>query len=133
MSTEPDTRTAHSLPPQSPDSESSMSGMIFGLLIIIIVTLAGLWVLERGKTHRARRELVQVRERFEQQNSQVREVLGLNPAAPLNRNTLPRREVQYQGQPREVLLLGAIEAHRLGLEPGDVVEVVEPSRSSDER
>ncbi len=124
MSTSPEIPAADS-PPEGPtDRESSMSGVILGLLMIIIVTLAGLWVLQIGKTQRARRELMRVQQRFDQQNEEVRSVLGLDPAAPLNRHRLPRREVQYQGQPREVLLLDAAEAHRLGLMPGDVVEVV---------
>jgi hypothetical protein len=103
--------------------DARLQHLTLGLLVVIIVALAGLWIVERGKSRRAREDLLEMQRAVSQQNDQIRAVLGLEPPAALDRDHLPRRAATIDDQPREVLLLKADQARTLGLQDGDVVEV----------
>jgi hypothetical protein len=111
------------------ESDARLNYLALGLLVVIIVALAGLWIIERGKTRRARKALAEIQERYEDQNRQVRTVLGLEPPKSIDRQRLPHETVDYQGESRRVLLLDVGTARRLGLDAGDLLYV--PPRSSD--
>ncbi|NBB95518.1 MAG: hypothetical protein GVY16_07230 [Planctomycetes bacterium] len=98
-----------------------------GLLVVIIVALAGLWIVERGRSRGLQEDLDTVQRRVAEQNDTVRAVLGLQPPAAIDRSSLPQRQATLNGEERRVLLLDADRAETLGLQVGDVVQVAEPS------
>jgi len=108
--------------------------LIMGLLIVIIITLAGLWSMEWGRRKRAEDDLV----KYMEQNRKLQQLGGLLPAGtdiqnllstvqPESRAALPDRssleKVDWDGSKKQVLVLDPRTAEILGFAPGDVIWV----------
>jgi protein involved in polysaccharide export with SLBB domain len=104
--------------------------LIAGMAVLILIALAGLWILERGRRARAERELAEYRS-LQQKTETLRDLLGADtpsgfPAIKLDREALRRNAIEAGIDAPDVLLLSADEAALLGLEPGDRLRVPRP-------
>lgn len=95
------------------------------LLAVIIVVLAQLWMIERHRRVAAEDRLTemylkeQLRAAGEVEGSQA----GAAPLRPVRREDLPAQAIQWNGQPRVALVLGAATGRAMGFAPGDVILV----------
>jgi hypothetical protein len=123
---EPTQRTQPTPPAPSQDASSDARYLLVigGLMILIIVLLAALWLKERARANRAAESMAAMR------NLTSRELgrfLGAQAPGvrPLQRDDLPAETVDWNGRPRKVLLVGPAAGTRLGLQPGDVLVVAD--------
>lgn len=122
MTSEPQ-QTSAAEPQAGQPADSRLQHLTLGLLMVIIVALAGLWIVERGHARRARNNLLEMQQAVEQQNEQVRTVLGLTPPPTIDRDALPSRQGRLDGEQRKILRMPADRARLLGLREGDIIEV----------
>jgi len=114
-------------------SEARTSLILGGLMMLIAISLAGLWIIERGRSSRAEHNEAQLRmqlapmlqqqKKMQMVGQMLAEQGGLTPIA---RDQLPTRPVEYDGQKRAVLLLSASLGGQIGFQPGDIIEVSQP-------
>ena len=102
--------------------------MVGGLLVLIIVLLAALWLRERRISIAARREVVALRRNAgaggRLQAALGRMLAGGRPTSrPLQRAEMTTETVTWNGRPREVFRMTAAAGKQVGLQPGDVVVV----------
>jgi hypothetical protein len=109
--------------------DSRYLAIVGGLMVLIIILLAWLWLHERVARNAAYRELVAARGNsalaMQLQATLGRGMAGpqTRPARPIQRDDLPAETVNWNGAPRSVLRLSAAAGERVGLRPGDVVVV----------
>jgi len=104
--------------------------LVYGLCGLIIVLLAGLWIMERGHRNRAQARASDIDIAITQQQKKMQSLGRLIAAqatqAKIMRNSLPKKQVKLDGKNRTVLILDAQAGKNLGLQPGDVIEVTDP-------
>lgn len=108
--------------------------IIAGLAVLIVFTLAGLWIVERGRRVRAERELLrrqQTRPDFAGLD-ELGGILGDGVVKLDHRAMLNRETVEWNGSAREVILLDAPTAEMMGFREGDVIRVCPPAEAVDE-
>jgi len=108
-----------------------------GLLVIIVASLAALWLLERNRRVEAERRLVEVRN--EQSLGSALAQMGMRsaaggaemlPGAGISRSDIADvRVAELDGRPRNLWVISAGAGRRVGLEPGDLVEVAPAPRT----
>ena len=111
-----------------PASEYRFFVTVALLLVVIIVTLAALWRIERGKRLDAEGQLAQFQSQFQQK--QLGDILGKMmieqvppPPQTVQRDVLPTQNLAIDGQMRAAFLLGAAAGERMGFKSGDVIIV----------
>ena len=115
-------------------SASAVAGrfpvLVYGLCGLIIVLLAGLWIMERGHRNRAQARVRDINQAIAQQKKKMQSLGRLVAAqatqAKIMRNSLPKKQAKLDGKNRTVLILDAQAGKNLGLQPGDVIEVTDP-------
>ena len=107
--------------------------IVSGLLIVIIVALAGLWMVERGRRLRAETALAeqQTASQKKMQSMGTMLVQQMTQAKPvqIDRRQLATQQVNWNGQDRAVLLLSAAQGELFGFQPGDAIFVTPPART----
>jgi len=97
-----------------------------GLLVVIIVALAWLWLAERTQRRRLADQVqqLQLRQRLAQL---IPGMGGPGRQIPpeIARDELPQETVNWNGRARTVLRMAEADAQRLGFQPGDVIVVSE--------
>lgn len=104
--------------------------VVCGLLLLIIILLSYLWIKEK----RTNGVLVRRVEAMSQlqtmaNRGQLERFLAAQngaSATPLDRGELATRVVDFDGESRTVMLVGAAAGRRIGLQPGDVIVVSPP-------
>lgn len=111
--------------PKSPGDKIYLVTVLV-LLVVIMATLAALWMIER----RARRAAAFEAAEFQQRNSRLEGAIrnlvlqqGMGLEIKVNRDDLPAQTVQVDGRPKKAFVLSARTGAKLGFEPGDVVIV----------
>ena len=106
-----------------PDSRFQL--LICGLLVVIVITLAGLWMMERARRARTESTMAGMREQLAEQQKKMQtigQMLVRQVNAPItNRSEMGTIKVQWNGEKKTVLLLGEGIGKRLGFESGDVI------------
>ncbi len=106
-----------------PDSRFQL--LTGGLLVVIVITLAGLWMMERARRVRTENTTAEMREQLAEQQKKLQtigQMLIRQVNAPItNRSELGTVKVQWNGEKKTVLLLGEGIGKRLGFESGDVI------------
>jgi hypothetical protein len=103
--------------------------VVGGLMVLIVLLLAGLWLIERRTTRDLADRLRALRQdvgRRGQVEDMLRQMLrgGRPPETrPLERDDLPVETVTWNGRPRAVFRISAADGRRIGLRPGDAVVV----------
>jgi len=105
--------------------------IVCGLLLMIVILLAVLWIRERRTTNDLRFRVDGMSALLQRQTlgGQIGQLLGVQagpPSQPLRRDELATEVVTYDGRPRTVMLVGAAAGRRIGLLPGDVIAVSQP-------
>lgn len=110
--------------PAKSQTPSPANWLIVGLALLMLFTLAGLWVMERGQRTKLQRYVTKLRE----QNQLIGEMVldHAQAASPVHRQSLPTQSVTLDGNERTALLLSAPVGERLGFLPGDVLIVTAP-------
>ncbi len=112
-------------------SDTKFHAIVGALLLLMIVVLAGLWIMEQGRRRRAEARLSDFARLQAQQREKMQvmgEMLVQQTAAPaVDREALATSQVQWNGTLRTVLLLAAPLGRSIGLLPGDVVLVTAPA------
>jgi len=115
----------------SSEPDNRFGLVVTALMIVIIVALAGLWIIERGRRLRAETDLA------EQQTAAQRNVQSMgdmliqqmtqSPSMSVRRDQLATQQVDWNGEPKTVLLLSASEGETLGFQPGDAILITHPA------
>ncbi len=96
-----------------------------GLLVVIVISLAGLWMMERARSFRTENTTAEMREQLTEQQKKLQtigQMLIRQVNAPVtNRSEMGTIKVQWNGEKKTVLLLGEGVGKRLGFESGDVI------------
>ncbi len=101
--------------------------VIGALVVVIMISLAVLWMTERLRRDAAEVELTRVKRK----NTQLGDALtggfissgGPSGARPVVRDDLPQKYVTLDGRRKSALLIGASAGKRFGFQPGDVIIV----------
>ncbi|MBN1941895.1 MAG: hypothetical protein JW849_01245 [Phycisphaerae bacterium] len=113
----------------STEPDNRFGLIVTALMIVIIVALAGLWIIERGRRLDAetalRAQESASREKMQSMGEMLIRQMTQTPIS-IHRDQLAVQEVNWDGQPREVLLLPASEGETFGLQPGDAILVTPP-------
>lgn len=118
-------------PDEPSSSETKYFLLVGGLLLAVIILLAALWMRERKALVAVQKELVAARRNLAT-GGKLQAALGSFLGArrpedrPLSREDLPLDTVDWDGRPRQILRISAAAGERIGLLPGDVVEVAQP-------
>lgn len=112
----------------SPEPDSRFNLIVTILLVVIIIALAGLWIVERGRRMRAETALIEEQVNSQKQIQSVGQVMlqQIGQMSSINRDQLATQQVDWNGQSRTVLLLSASEGEKLGFIPGDAILVTSP-------
>jgi type II secretory pathway pseudopilin PulG len=103
------------------------------LMVVILATLAALWMIERRGHRQAAADLVALQQRNQLLEKAIQQLViqqGLGIEIKVNRDDLPMQTVNLDGQTRKVYVLSARTGARLGFEPGDVVTIASQPASS---
>jgi hypothetical protein len=115
-------------------SDQGYNILIAGLMVVIMLTLAGLWAMEWGRRKRAENDLAN----FAEQNRKLQQLAGLpqggmdmqqllNNIQPESSVVIPDRadleKVLLKVPETEALVLDCRTAEMLGFAPGDVIWV----------
>jgi hypothetical protein len=121
----------HDTPDDATRNASPANWLIVGLAMLMLFSLAGLWVMERGKRTKLQRYVDKLRE----QNQLIGEMVldHAQAASPVDRQSLPAQPVTFDGTNRTALLLSASVGKRLGFQPGDVLIVTAPPATAPAR
>lgn len=112
-------------PAETPEQrEMPMAMMVCALLVVIVVALAGLWLVEQNKARRARKQLAELHDVMNIQKGLAGPPQVIEIPQMIDRRSLETQQVQVNGQPQTVLLLRAEQGVLFGLRPGDVVKVL---------
>jgi hypothetical protein len=105
-----------------------------GLLLLILVALAVLWIRERSAGQRYRSKLAEKEAELDQQRAEfaMQAFLQENQSPVIQRSNLPAQYRQLDGAQVTVLTLSAETGQQLGFMPGDVIIVAEPLGAPDE-
>ena len=102
------------------------------MMVVILATLAALWMMERRARRFAQDELAPAR----QENGRLRGMLAqmamtqdMEQGMKVSREDLATRTVQWDGRPRSVMVLSARTGARFGFMPGDAVVIAAPRAS----
>ncbi len=98
------------------------------LMVVIIATLAALWLIERRRRIGAETNLVRVNLKYSGLRAAMENPLfGLREPSvtPVQREDLPAETADYKGRPRMVLYLSAAAAERFGFNAGDLIDVAD--------
>lgn len=120
------------MPTQPPLTDKSQQDtryliVVAGLMILIMVTLAFLWITERNRRQRAEERLAEANAALTSAHEQVQAmqlIAGLGAQSgvrPANRDDLPRQTMIVNGKDCSVLLIGPGAGERFGFLPGDVI------------
>jgi hypothetical protein len=108
----------------TPKSDVKYFSLVGVLLLAIIVSLAVLWLREKSNRVQveqdARGALIDYKKQVGAMWGQALENAG---GRPLHRDELPEVTVNWDGKPRTVRQVSADAGERIGLQPGDVIEV----------
>jgi hypothetical protein len=115
----------------SPEQDNRFGLIVTVLLVVIIVALAGLWIVERGRRLRAETALVNEQSAGEKRMQSMGDMLvrqmTQTPSMSIQRDQLATQQVHWNGIGRTVLLLSASEGEKLGFQPGDAILITPPS------
>ncbi|MBN1555324.1 MAG: hypothetical protein JXA11_11305 [Phycisphaerae bacterium] len=104
--------------------------IVTGLLIVIIVALAGLWLIEKGNRKRAEQTLLELQtasqKKLQTMGTMLVQQMEQAKTNSVNRDQLATQEVDWNGLPRTVLLLSAADGEKLGFQPDDAILVTPP-------
>ena len=111
--------------------------MVVGLLILIVLTMAGLWIIERGQKNRLQAKFnesqKQMQKRLRGQEYKTQRLgtmlASQAMASRVQRGELATQEVDWNGKKRTVLLLGGEVGQGFGFQPGDVILVTAPPKT----
>jgi len=107
---------------QQPDTRFLVA--VGGLLLVVIVLLAGLWLRMRRRAERAESQIAELARQRSQIGAAVQQVMAEHAAGlAVEREALEPRRVTLDGRQVTALRLPAGEGERLGFQPGDVILV----------
>ena len=115
---------------ESPPADVKYLVIVGGLLLLIIVALAVLWMNERNGRIAAQRELARLRAAQSGALGSLMNDPGWRIAPPggaraVNREDLPRKAVTLDGRKTSALQISAGAGARFGFQEGDVILVAE--------
>jgi hypothetical protein len=114
----------------SSEQDSRFGLIVTGLLVVIIVALAGLWMMERKRRCNAETALddlqVSSREKMQSMGNMLVQQMTQASHMAVDRDQLATQRVNWNGRDRSVLLLSASRGEKLGFQPGDVI-LITPS------
>ncbi|MCD4825544.1 MAG: hypothetical protein K8S55_13185 [Phycisphaerae bacterium] len=107
--------------------------MVVGLLIVIVLTMAGLWIVERGQKSRLQADFNESQKHLQGQEHKMQRLgtmlAGQAMTSRVHRGELATQEVDWNGKKKTVLLLGGEVGRELGFQPGDVILVTAPPKT----
>ena len=113
-----------------PQADLRFNLLAGGLLVVILITLAGLWIMERGRRVRTESSMTTMLQQLEQQQKKLMamgQMLVQEVSTPVvNRRGLPTTKVQWNAREKTVLLLSAEIGGKIGFESGDVIQITPP-------
>jgi hypothetical protein len=108
--------------------------VVMALLVVIVVTLAALWMLERRGRRSALAQLDTATQQISRRENLLKQLVlerVAADAARVNRSQLPRQDIQWNGRAVKAYALTADAGKAMGFEPGDVVLVLpEPASAA---
>lgn len=117
----------------SSEPDNRFGLIVTALMIVIIVALAGLWIIERGRRLRAETDLAEqqtaVQRKMQSMGDMLIQQMTQTPSMSVRRDQLATQPVDWNGQSRTVLLLSASEGEKLGFQPGDAILITHPATS----
>ena len=117
-----------------PGESNHFSLIVTALMVVIIVALAGLWIIERGRRLRAETDLVELQSssqrKMQSMGNMLVQQMTQTPSIAVNRDQLATQQVKWNGEARTVLLLSAAKGETLGFAPGDAILVTPPAGST---
>lgn len=119
-------------PNTTPEQNNTFSLIVAALLVVILVALAGLWIIERRQRGRAENDLMLLQAEGQKKMQTMGNMLVqqmTQKQVAVNREQLPTQQVDFNGRARTILLLSAADGEKLGFQPGDVIFVTQPATS----
>lgn len=114
--------------PDEPRSKETM--LVIALLIVIAVTLGGLWLMERGRSNRAIAHAHMLRQAMQDTQDKLNKAGALiasqAAATQIIRDELDRRPASLDGREVTVYSLPARNGRAIGFAPGEVILIAEP-------
>ncbi len=128
-----DTEPGAKMTPERTDGKYQIAVGI--LMVLIIGSLAALWVMERNRRVKAEKNLAKQRQRSPlqaalQQMAASQIPIGRDGAEPtaaglLREDILCVEKVKWEGRARALVRINASAGRRLGFQPGDLVDVAQ--------
>jgi hypothetical protein len=119
--------------PAPPETRSKDAMLIIALLVVIAVTLGGLWLMERGRTNRAIAQahmLGQAMQDTQTKLSKAGAIIASQAAATqVIRSELASCPATLDGQAVTLYTLPARNGRAIGFDPGDVILVAQPAEA----
>lgn len=113
-----------------PRSKDTM--LVIALLVVIAVTLGGLWLMERGRSNRAIAHAHMLRQAMQDTQDKLNKAGALiasqAAATQIIRDELDHRPATLDGREVTVYSLPAPNGQAIGFAPGDVILIAEPSQ-----
>lgn len=103
------------------------------LLVIIIATLAVLWVTERNRHRADVSQLVALQDKYVRLHGAMGEIIRSRREeflGPIRREELATETIRWNGRARTVLRLTAADGERFGFRGGDVILVDHPRQTT---
>lgn len=116
---------------RSDNRSSSDTGylLVVGILLVLILASMGiLWMRQRQQTRQWRQRAAELRQKLDERTMMLQQLAEFESQAveAVQRADLPARDATVDGESRTVLLLSARRGEKLGLRPGDLVQVTAP-------
>ncbi len=121
------------------ESEDWYNTLIIALVILIVFSLAGLWAMEWGKRRKAEKNLKDQIRAMTELNSEkdlfkkFGAAISKNPVSfktePIDRNILEKRQIEWNGSNRQILVIPPAMAEIMGFKQGDIFFVDSPEKS----
>ncbi len=114
--------------PVPPSGDSRYLLLVGGILMVIVLTLAALWQIERRRRMASDEKLTTYSEKLYKANL-VSEMFRDNMIM-IDRNSLANEEVSLNGEQRKLFHVNAPDGEKMGFLPGDLVEIDNPPPAS---
>ncbi len=117
----------------SPAGDGKYLLLVGGILLVIVLTLAVLWQLERHRRISAQEKFTNCAEELNKANLYSEMLSRANKAIEsvgVDRENLTSRQVDLDGRPRKLFRISAAAGEKMGFLPGDLVEIDNPPPDS---
>lgn len=111
---------------QQPKDDGGFIFWIIGLLAVMLVSVAGLWLVEKGRTNRAYGQIRKQNEYIARQQGQMHQLGGMLAQTNIKKidpASLPTEKHKFDGKDVNVIMLDEFSAQTHGLKAGDVILV----------